>query len=50
MMIERVCKSDLGTVHDRKAGGIDGRQLVQVRPPKVFPGLLQITQFAGEDF
>src|SRR6266849_6884515 len=50
VMIERVCKTNSRALHDRKTGGIDGRQLMQVRTSKVLPRLLQIAQLAGKDF
>jgi hypothetical protein len=50
VMIERVGKPNSRALHDRKAGGIDGGQLVQVRASKIFPRLLQIAQLAGKDF
>src|SRR4051812_49531252 len=49
VMIEGVCKADSRTLHDRKAGRIDGGELVQFGMSKVLPGLLQIVQLAGED-
>ncbi len=37
---------DARTLHDGKAGGIHGRELVQVRAPEVLPRLFQIAQLA----
>ena len=48
-MIERVCKPDSRALHDGKAGGIDGRQLVQIRASKVLPRLLQVAQLARKN-
>jgi hypothetical protein len=44
------CKPNSCALHDRKAGGIDRRQFVQICASKVFPRLLQIARLAGQDF
>ena len=49
MVIEREGDRDTGALHDGKAGGIDGRQLVHIRAPEVSPGLLQVAQLAAKD-
>jgi hypothetical protein len=49
VVIERICEPDSRTLHDRKAGGIDGGQLVQVRASKVFPRLLQVARLARKN-
>jgi len=48
VMIERVCESNSHALHDRKAGRVDGGQLVQIRA-KIFPRLLQIVQLAWKN-
>jgi hypothetical protein len=40
VMIEGVRKPDARALHDRKARRVDGRELVQIRAPEIFPGLL----------
>ena len=47
VMIERICEPNSHALHDRKAGGVDGGQLVQIRASKIFPRLLQIAQLNG---
>ena len=47
--IEGVGQSDSRALHDREAGRIDCRELVQVGAAKVVPCLLQIAQFARKD-
>src|SRR5262249_18008523 len=49
VMIERVCEPNSRALHDRKAGGVDGGQLVQIRASKIFPRLLQIAQLAWKN-
>ncbi len=49
-MIKRTCNANARAFHDGKAGGIDGRKLVEVPVAKVYPRLLQIAQLAGKDF
>src|SRR5262249_13302729 len=49
VMIERVCEPNSRAPHDRKAGGVDGGQLVQIRASKIVPRLLQIAQLAWKN-
>jgi hypothetical protein len=49
VMIERVCEPNSRALHDRKAGGVDGGQLVQIRASKICPRLLQIAQLAWKN-
>ena len=49
VVIERERKPDAHALHDGEAGRVHGRQLVQVRAPKILPRLLQIAQLAGKD-
>lgn len=49
VVIERERKPNARAFHDGEAGRVHGRQLVQVRAPKIFPRLLQIAQLAGKD-
>ena len=49
VVIERICKADSRPLHNYEAGGIDSRQLMQIRAAKVFPGLFQITRFARQN-
>src|SRR3989441_11360097 len=48
-MIEREGESDARALHDRKARGIDSRELVEILAPEILPRLLQITQLAGKN-
>jgi len=41
-MVERIRQPYARPFHDREAGGIDGRKLVQVGALEIVPGLLQI--------
>ena len=49
VMIERVCEPNSRALHDRKAGGVDGGQLVQIRASKIFPRLFQVAQLAWKN-
>ena len=49
VMIERICEPNSRALHDRKAGGVDGGQLVQIRASKIVPRLLQIAQLAWKN-
>ena len=49
VMIERVCKPNTLALHDREAGGVDRRELVQVGASEVFPRLFQIARLAGKN-
>ena len=48
VVIERERNPDARALHDGEAGRVHGRQLVQVRAPKIFPSPrpLQIAQLA----
>jgi hypothetical protein len=49
VVIERICAPDSRAPLDRKAGGIDGGQLVQIRASKVFPRLLQVARLTRKN-
>jgi len=49
MVVERVGQPYAGAFHDHEAGGIDGRQLVQIGAPEIRPGLIEVTRLAWED-
>ena len=49
VMIERICEPNSRALHDRKAGGVDGGQLVQIRASKIFPRLFQVAQLAWKN-
>ena len=46
VVIERERKPNARALQDGEAGRVHGRQLAQVRPPKIFPRPLQIAQLA----
>jgi hypothetical protein len=50
IIIKRVGKPYPRPLHDRKAGGINGGQFVQVGSPEILPRALQIAQLADKDF
>src|SRR6516225_12265607 len=49
VMIERICEPNSRALHGRKAGSVEGGQLVQIRASKIFPRLFQVAQLAWKN-